>query len=53
VIIGVFAVAGAGNTARSASSLHVDNAVLQQRRIKTLFPIALSIQLFSKRCDQK
>ena len=31
----------------------IDNAVLQQRRIKILFPMALSMQLFSKRCDQK
>jgi hypothetical protein len=31
----------------------IDNAVLQQRRIKILFPMALSMQLSSKRCDQK
>jgi hypothetical protein len=31
----------------------IDNVVLQQRRIKILFLMALSIQPFSKRCDQK
>jgi hypothetical protein len=31
----------------------IDNAVLQQRRIKSLFPMDLSTRLFSERCDQK
>jgi hypothetical protein len=31
----------------------IDNAVLQQRRIKILFRMALSVPLFSKRYDQK
>jgi hypothetical protein len=31
----------------------IDNAVLQQRRIKTLFAMDLSMRLFSERCDQK
>jgi hypothetical protein len=31
----------------------IDNAVLQQRRIKSLFSMDLSMRLFSERCDQK